>query len=63
MNITHTLEPDVLAVGVAPAPGEPMPPLAKLVVASAFDAAEHKGGQSPVAAFADDHRDDRHQHG
>jgi L-alanine-DL-glutamate epimerase-like enolase superfamily enzyme len=41
VTITHALEPDVLATGIAPAVGRPMPPLAKLVVASAFDAALH----------------------
>ncbi|VTT98591.1 Uncharacterized protein OS=Blastopirellula marina DSM 3645 GN=DSM3645_24365 PE=4 SV=1 [Gemmataceae bacterium] len=41
IEITHTLEPDVLALVPSGAPTEPMPALAKLVVASAFDAALH----------------------
>ncbi|WP_439620862.1 enolase C-terminal domain-like protein [Gemmata sp.] len=41
IDITHTLEPVVLAHVPGGAPVEPMPALAKLVVASAFDAALH----------------------
>lgn len=41
IEITHTLEPDLLAHVPSGAPVEPMPALAKLVVASAFDAALH----------------------
>jgi L-alanine-DL-glutamate epimerase-like enolase superfamily enzyme len=40
IEITHTLEPELLACNL-PGLTEPMPALAKLVVASAFDAALH----------------------
>jgi L-alanine-DL-glutamate epimerase-like enolase superfamily enzyme len=41
IDITHGLEPDLLSHAVPDTPPEPMPQLAKLVVASAFDAALH----------------------
>jgi len=41
IDITHTLEPELLTLGYAHAPSEPMPALAKLVVGSPFDAALH----------------------
>jgi len=41
IDITHDLEPELLALTIPNAPPEPMPALAKLVVASAFDAALH----------------------
>lgn len=41
IDITHALEPDILALPDRFALPEPMPALAKLVVASAFDAALH----------------------
>jgi L-alanine-DL-glutamate epimerase-like enolase superfamily enzyme len=41
IDITHALEPDLLARGLAQELQEPMPALAKLVVASPFDAALH----------------------
>src|SRR3954453_20852754 len=41
IDITHTLEPELLRMSYPEPVAEPMPPLAKLVVASAFDAALH----------------------
>ncbi len=41
IDITHSLEPELLARGVKHEPPDPMPALAKLVVASPFDAALH----------------------
>jgi L-alanine-DL-glutamate epimerase-like enolase superfamily enzyme len=41
IDITHSLEPVLLSAAYPSAPPEPMPALARLVVASAFDAALH----------------------
>jgi L-alanine-DL-glutamate epimerase-like enolase superfamily enzyme len=41
IDITHTLEPELLKLTLREQLSEPMPALAKLVVASAFDAALH----------------------
>lgn len=41
IDITHGLEPELLAMSYPEPTAEPMPPLAKLVVASAFDGALH----------------------
>jgi L-alanine-DL-glutamate epimerase-like enolase superfamily enzyme len=41
IDITHAVEPELLALKMRSAPPEPMPVLAKMVVASPFDAAIH----------------------